>query len=268
MTLTPINVNVDISTYPAEVQPLLYGAELYDSSCSTDARVIFIDKDCGYFLKSAPKGALEREAIMTRYFHAKGLAANVLAYLTTQSYESGGRDWLLTVKVRGDDGVAAKYLEQPERLCDIFAERLAILHSTDYTDCPIMNHTELYIEDVKQRYHTGNYDHERIAKKGYATAEEAFRIVESCGHLLRTDTLLHGDYCLPNIIFDDWRFSGFIDLDLGGVGDRHRDLFAAMTTFRLNFKTDEYNKRFFDAYGRDKIDEDLMRIVAAAEVFG
>jgi kanamycin kinase len=29
-----------------------------------------------------------------------------------------------------------------------------------------------------------------------------------------------------------------------------------------------YRGRFFDAYGRDKVDEDLIRVVAAAEVFG
>ena len=88
------------------------------------------------------------------------------------------------------------------------------------------------------------------------------------GHLLKTDTLLRGDYCLPNVIFDDWRFSGFIDLDNSGVGDRHVDLFWGAWTLWFNLKTDNYRDRFFDAYGRDKVDEDMLRIVAACEVFG
>lgn len=99
--------------------------------CNCETRgVIFIDKDGGFFLKSAPKGALEREAVMMRYFHGKGLAANVLAYI------SSTREWLLTDKVQGDDCTAAKYLEQPERLCEIFAERLAVLHAENYIDLP------------------------------------------------------------------------------------------------------------------------------------
>lgn len=86
--------------------------------------------------------------------------------------------------------------------------------------------------------------------------------------LLRTDTLLHGDYCLPNVIFDHWEFSGFVDLGNGGVGDAHVDLFWGAWTLTFNLKTDAYRQRFFDAYGRDKVDEEKLRLVAACEVFG
>jgi len=141
MTLTPIKPDIEI--YPTELRPLLTDARLYDSSCSEQAKVIFIYKDNGYFLKSAPKGTLEREAVMTKYFHNKGLAANVLMYISNEN------DWLLTEKIHGDDGITAKHLEQPERLCDIFAEQLALLHATDFSGCPIPDHTERYLaQDV------------------------------------------------------------------------------------------------------------------------
>lgn len=41
-------------------------------------------------------------------------------------------------------------------------------------------------------------------------------------------------------------------------------------TAELNFnlKTDKYRNRLFDAYGRDKVDESKLEILAAAEVFG
>ena len=71
---------------PLEVRPLLEGVRLYDSSCSPEARVYFIDRDGGYYLKSAPKGTLATEAALTRYFHAKGLATEVLEYLSFEKY--------------------------------------------------------------------------------------------------------------------------------------------------------------------------------------
>ena len=80
--------------------------------------------------------------------------------------------------------------------------------------------------------------------------------------------LLHGDYCLPNIMLDDWKLSSFIDLGNGGVGDRHIDLFWGAWTLWFNLKTDKYRNRFFDAYGRDKVDVEKIKIIAAAEVFG
>ena len=84
---------------------------------------------------------------------------------------------------------------------------------------------------------------------------------------MKTDTLLHGDFCLPNIMLDNWQFSGFIDLDGAGVGDRHIDLFWGMWSLQFNLKTDQYRQRFLDAYGRDDIGESLFPVVAAVEVF-
>jgi kanamycin kinase len=241
----------------------LSGAKLYDSSCSPEARVIFLDKDGGYFLKFAGKGVLEREAVMTKYFHGKDLAAEVLLYLSDE------RDWLLTAKIHGDDCTAVKYLEQPERLCDVYAERLALLHGENYADCPIQNHTERYLAKMEQHKNADAFDKSHFPDSfGYASAEEAWAVMEKHGHLLKTDTLLHGDYCLPNVILDDWRFSGFVDLDNGGVGDRHVDIFWGIWTLWFNLKTDKYRKRFIDAYGRGRVDEDMLRVVAAAEVFG
>jgi len=255
-------ITPDIEKYPAGLQPFLHNAAIYENSigCS-NASVIFIDKDNGYFIKSAPKGALEREAAMTKYFHGKNLSAGVLAYISDEY------DWMLTEKINGDDFSASKYLEQPEKLCDIFAEKLAMLHSLDFSDCPI-DHTKTYLETAEQNFQTGNYDKSHFPDSwGYASAEEAYHIIKTRGHLLETNTLLHGDYCLPNIIFDDWEFSGFIDLGSAGTGDPHIDLFWGAWTLNRNLKTDKYRERFFDVYGRKKIDEERFKIIAAAEVF-
>jgi len=261
MTLTPININ--IHEYPTEFHAVLSGTNVYDSSCSPEARVIFIDKGSGYFLKSAGKGTLARKATMTRYFHSKGLGANVLSHLSCEC------DWLLTEKVHGDDCTATKYLEQPERLAGLLGERLALLHSLDFADCPIQNHTKLYLEGVVENKRNDTFGKSHFPDSfGYTSAEEAWAVVEQYRYSLKTDTLLHGDYCLPNVILNNWQFSGFIDLDNSGVGDRHVDVFWGAWTLWFNLKTDKYRDRFIDAYGRSKVDEEILRVVAACEVFG
>lgn len=85
---------------------------------------------------------------------------------------------------------------------------------------------------------------------------------------LKSRVLLHGDYCLPNIILNNWKLSGFVDVGNGGVGDRHIDLLWGIWSLGFNMKADMYRGRFLDAYGRDKADESVLKIVAAAEVFG
>ena len=79
---------------------------------------------------------------------------------------------------------------------------------------------------------------------------------------------MHGDYCLPNIMLKDWKLSGFIDLINGGVGDRHIDVLWGIWTLKYNIGTAEYTDRFIDVYGRDLIDEEKLRCIAAIEMFG
>ncbi len=253
----------DLTDIPAQFRPLFDGAAVYDSSCSAVARVMFIDKEDGYYLKSAPAGTLKREAVMTEWFHGKDLATEVLAYTQEE------RDWLLTRRLPGEDCICKAYLEQPQRLCDILGERLRMLHELDGADCPGKDKMDEYMALAEANYRNGNYDASQFPDSfGYASAEEAWQEIERNGHLLKRDTVLHGDYCLPNIMLDDWNFSGFIDVDHGGLGDRHIDLFWGAWSLRYNLKTDRFRQRFFDAYGRDRIEPELLRIVAAFEVFG
>lgn len=256
-------ISVKQDLFPTVFHPLLTNVQVYDSSCSPNARVWFIDKECGFYLKTAPKGALQKEAVMTRFFHSKQLAAEVLAY------ESLEQDWLLTTRVPGEDCLSPPYLEDPKRLCDTLAHLLRELHSTDFSGCPVPDRTADYCATAERNYRRGAYDLSLFPDNwGYASPEEAWAVAEANLHLLRSDTLLHGDYCLPNIMLDNWKFSGFLDLDNGGVGDRHVDLFWGAWTLNFNLKTDSYRNRFFDAYGRDAMEEGMFPIIAAFEVFG
>ena len=248
---------------PDEIRRFIGGARVFDSSCSPEARVYYIEKGEGFYLKRGASGALEREALLTRYFHSLGLGTEVLEY-TRNAY-----DWMLSAKMRGEDCTHAEYTSNPKRLCDTIAYELRALHEIDFKHCPVQNKTAEYLALAEKNYVTGSYDKSYFPDNfGYASAEEAHAVLSEGGHLLKCDTLLHGDYCLPNIMLDGWKFSGFIDLGGAGVSDRHIDLFWGAWTLSFNLGTDEYRGRFFDAYGRDRVDEDMLKIVAAAEVFG
>ena len=255
-------IKPNISEFPIEFHSLIANADVYDSSCSPEARVWFIDKGEGYYLKTAQKGNLCKEAELTAYFNKKGLGATVLEYASKDT------DWLLTSRVRGEDCTYSQYLEDPKRLCDLLAELLRSLHEIDPCDCPV-DRTAEYFAGAESNYKAGMFD-PSYAYKGdiFKTADDAWRVIESGKHLLQSDTLIHGDYCLPNIMLDNWKFSGFIDLGNGGRGDRHIDIFWGAWTLEFNLKTDKYRERFFDAYGRDRVDVEALRVVGAAETFG
>ena len=249
---------------PSELRRFTEGAKIYDSSCSPEARVYLIEREGGCFLKSGEVGTLKREAEMTGYFHSIGLGAEVLHYSTFE-----GRDLLMTSRVRGEDCTHPEYLEDPERLCDTVATKLRELHELCYTGCPVMQRTADYLALVEENYRTGNYDSSHFPDSfGYASAEEAIAVLRDGKGALKNDVLIHGDYCLPNIMLDGWRLSGFIDLGNAGVGDRHIDIFWGTWTLWFNLKTWQYTDRFLDAYGRDKANPEILKVIAAAEVFG
>ena len=247
---------------PKPLAPYLNDAPIYDSSSSPEARVYFIDKLGGLYLKRGAPRSLYSEAVMDNFFHEKGLGAEVVDYLTDEY------DWLLTTKVVGEDATSSKYLENPKRLCDTIGARLRELHELDCSAAPIKDRTENYLAKAHEGHSLGKFDTSYAGGKvPFKTAEEAYKILSERERLLKSEVLIHGDYCLPNIILYDWKLSGFIDLGGGGIGDRHVDIFWGAWTLVFNLKTDRYTDRFFDAYGKDKINPDALLAIAAAETF-
>ena len=257
---------------PEEINKICSGVRLFDSSCSSAARVYYIERDGGYYLKLSDRGSLQREATMTEYFHQKGLGGELLYYSCDFGDEN---DILLTRAVIGEDCTAEKYLSEPSRLADILGENLRALHETDFSDCPVQDRLSEYFALAEHNYRTGNYNKEHFPDSfGYSSAEEAYRVLTLGKDILKNRVLIHGDYCLPNVMLNGWSFSGVIDLGNAGVGDRHIDLFWGQwsigfnlqMTHEINYK--KYAERFLDAYGREKINKEALSVVRAAEVFG
>ena len=259
MKRTPVFLSPD--RFPPEFRPWVKDAAIFDSSCSEDARVWFLDREEGFYLKEAPAGSLLTEARQNRFFYEKGLGPEVIAYARLK------RDWLLTRRVPGEDCTARQYREDPARLSALLGELLRRLHETDPTGCPVTDHRQKYLDTVHKNYAAGLFDGSG-RYHSCASREEAIAIVREFAPHLKKDTLLHGDYCLPNILLDNWRFSGFIDLGNGGIGDRHVDLYWGAWSLRFNLKDARWCSRFLDAYGRDRIQPELLEAIGAFEVFG
>ncbi|OZB94341.1 aminoglycoside 3'-phosphotransferase [Paenibacillus sp. XY044] len=222
---------VDIESIPAAVRPFLTNAVFYDSSCSGQAQTLRVEGAERFFLKISGKGRLEREYRMTDFLHSHQLAPRAIAFASDE-----GHDYLLTEPVPGENGASPTFLEQPARLAKVFGEQLRMLHSLPLHGCPYPGRTREMLQDAG------------IALPDLDEALKPFRYTPS------DDVIIHGDYCLPNIMLDSFGFRGFIDLGDGGIGDRHYDLYYGLWTLNYNLKTDRYHDTFLDAYGRQHVD--------------
>lgn len=142
------------------------------------------------------------------------------------------------------------------------------LHDHDFRDCPLQNQTAWLYERARHHRRQNGFEADFYPNDwGITDADLAWAIVEEGIGSLGNNTLLHGDYCLPNVIANNWELCGYIDLDTAGVGDRHYDLFWGLWTLHFNLGTTRYGQRFLDAYGRDLVEQEKIETVAALITF-
>lgn len=252
-------IQLNIHDFPPELHFALIGANLYDSSCNSNADVLY--SDLGYYIKIDGAGELRDEAALTAAFFQRGLGIELVTYL------SGDRDYMVTREAVGED--LTHWLDDPERLCQVLAEALRTLHRQPIDGMPISFRQQRYMESANGDFSGGYYDEwVRMERFPVVSKEEAWAIMQENKHRLKCDTLIHGDACLPNLIMSDGKFSSFIDFNLAGVGDRHIDIYWAIWSLQYNLGTDQYTDRFLDLYGREHVDEEMLRVVAAFELFG
>lgn len=217
---------INTNDFPAELHYLFQNATVYDSSSHPTMTTLY--SDLGYYIKIAEKGALEKEAELAKLFASMGMGVEVVAY------SSADKDYMVTREAKGEDALAPQYLSNPEKLCEALAEAMKYLHSRPIDGVPVSMCMETY------------------EKAGKA-------------HLMKQDTFIHGDFCLPNVILDNGKFSTFIDVGLAGVGDRHIDLYWVLWSLNYNLKTDKYTDYFLEKYGKEKVDMELLKLVAEVE---
>lgn len=261
--MSPEPIDVLSLSLPGELVSLIGGALLFDSSGCSGCRTLFAARGAGLYVKIAPEGRLKDAARMQRYFHAKGFSVPVLLELS-----EGGRDFLAVAALPGRDGTAEEHLAEPARLAALFGEALRALHETDCSDCPAPDRTTYFLSSIRDGGFLQSHLDLLSPYIGPARVRDVFFELQKGKPLLKSDALLHGDACLPNLLIDGWRFSGFVDVADGGAGDRHYDLAWGLWTLCYNLKTAAYGARFLDAYGRDRIDPARLRLcglLAAAE---
>ncbi len=252
-------IEININDFPAELHELLLLGSIYDSSCSSNAITLYCD--AGYYIKIDEKGELALEADLCARYYDIGLGVKVIRYI------SADKDYLVTQSAVGED--LTHHLNDPQKLCELLASSLRRLHSQPLFDAPVSSRHQRYLDSANGDFSGGYYD-ESVLMDGFRihNKQEAWDIMQANKGKLKADTLIHGDACLPNIICDNGKLSSFIDFSMAGVGDKHIDLYWAIWSLQYNLKTDQYTDYFLDQYGRENFNFDMLKVVAAFELFG
>ena len=204
------------------------------------------------YLKSeqlGPDYELRRERDRLAWLADRLPVPRVLAYA-----ETGDHGYLLTTAVHGRGGHEAFAPDDGVRLARVMAAGLRQIHAVPVAGCPFDASLPLRIEEARSRLERGVVDAADFEERyqGWSAADLFTELLRRRpAHTDRVFT--HGDYCLPNILINEGRVSGFIDWGRAGVADRYQDLALAARSLAHNGHADA-TPTLFNAYGINEPD--------------
>ncbi len=170
-----------------------------------------------------------------------------------------GVDWLMTLELPGTDATGGQLIQDPASLVPLLAEGLRIFHETPAQDCPFSFRVLDALLHVRSRVEGGKIDPLRDFHPEHAhlTPSQALAELEATQPSTEDVVLCHGDYCLPNVMIDEGRVTGYVDLGELGLADRWWDLAIATWSVTWNLGPG-WEETFLEAYGVDR-DQDRIR---------
>ena len=171
-------------------------------------------------------------------------------------YTRGDADeYLLTEEVSGLPASAPEWKVDRQHVAIALGNCLAALHATDATGCPFDRRISRQLDEARVRVATGqvredDFDAARRGRDASGLFAELLATVPPSEDLV----LVHGDFCLPNVLLHrhesgELRVTGLIDCGRAGLGDRHQDLALAIRSLTCNSGSDVVSA-FLHAYGR------------------
>lgn len=247
-------IKVNIKEFPRLMRPYFENAEVYDRSSSNLFQTLYLTT--GHYIKIGPKKSLYLENKLGRKFHKNRLGVKIIKYISDE------KDFLLSEAAKGEN--CLHYLDDPIALIKVLSSILVYLHSLSTFSYPFSEKMNLYLKTNENNF---NLDY-ALTKYKWMTKEDAIRIKNTRLNTLRNDAVIHGDFCLPNIILNSYIPHSLIDLGFAGIGDHHIDIYWVLWSLEYNLKTDKYNDLFLDLYGRENINEEILELIAALEILG
>jgi aminoglycoside 3'-phosphotransferase-2 len=176
------------------------------------------------------------------------------------------RSYLLTEGLPGINAAEVPARLQSQVIAQ-FAVELRKMHSVDVGECPFDRTLEQVLPAARARAMAGrvdeaDFDVQRLGYTAMALLGSLYQARPESEDIVVT----HGDACLPNAIFDDETFSGFVDCSRCGRADRYQDLALAVRSINSNFGG-HFAAEFLDAYGIDRVDAEKVSYYQLVDEF-
>jgi aminoglycoside phosphotransferase len=199
------------------------------------------------YLKTSPRTpgfSLLQEKLRLDWLENRISVPEVLLFCETENM-----DYLLLSEISGTPASEDYSNNDVPRIIEQLVTGLKTIHELPFEDCPFDERLDYKIELVRERMLKGlvdesDFDEERQGR----TAEDVFCKLIETKPVDEDLVFSHGDYCVPNVIFENGKLSGFVDWGNAGVADRYQDLALLTRSILYNFDED-LTESVFEIYG-------------------
>lgn len=223
------------------------------------------------YLKVASLAAelsLDKEDERLRWMHERELFVPVVRdYGCIDDYE-----YLLLEEIGGVNAANSQWHDWPLEVVEALGFGLARLHRTSIGDCPFDQHIARQVEEARARVAAGRVREDEFDESRFGrTADEVFAHLVEMVPADEDLVLVHGDFCLPNVILkasssSAIEIAGLVDCGRAGVADRYQDLALAVRSIDRNIGG-EWVAPFLQAYGLHAVREDKVEFFMLLDEF-
>ena len=176
--------------------------------------------------------------------------------------------YMLTHGVSGKSAAELCKEYEPERMMMLLCAAMAGLHSVDISHCPIINDLDKKLFLARERMLRGAVDESDFDKKRQGmSAREIFVLLLKNRPEHEDSVFTHGDFCLPNIMFDAAGNVVFIDMGGAGIACRYQDIALMLRSFQYNYGIVAYETvaEMFEKHAAIQIDAGLVEYYQALD---
>ena len=162
-----------------------------------------------------------------------------------------GKSYLLMTKIEGKMSCDEEYMCDPQRLTDLLAKALKLMWQVDINGCPCKWGIDRKLEMARywvehDMVSMENVEPDTYGENGFRSPKELYQWLAE--HKPQEDWVLtHGDFTLPNLVFQGEELKGYIDLGRMGIGDKWQDIALCYRSLLHNYNG-KYGGRKYEGF--------------------
>lgn len=230
---------------PSQIKKYLKEEPYIENNIGMSDGSIYVFENCVLKVEKTTYES-NNEYKMLKFLEGKLEVPKVLCFV-----QENQNNYLLMSKLDGKMAFEEEYLKDPIKLIKLLTSAIKKLWSVDYSSFDTPYTLDLKLEHAKKAIEQNNIRYDLLDEEIIKEFETPIKIYQYLQDNKPQEELVltHGDYCLPNVFFDNHKLMGFLDLGRAGISDRYQDISLCLRSLKYNLGDsykEEYQTLFFD----------------------